>query len=351
MKKFILRVALFLSPVLVGFIFTELFFSTDKGDLLKVGYIADVSDYDREEIFKEEFERKKFFTYFSELDLNKKQKFRTLIIGDSFSEQGNFGFTNYLAELTKGNLLYLDRKLHENPFQTMFSIINGDFLDSIKVDYIVLQSVERAIAIRTEIDESAILTIDSLNKLNEQLKSSTPVGSNQVDKLFSDRMLKFATINVGYQLDDNAFYSDTYIVKTTHNHFSVDNNNLLFFSDDLLSVEENSKLKIVEKLNTDLNTISAKLAEKGIRLIVLISPDKYSFYYDEIIGKEKYPKSRFFELFKLLPKDYQFVNSEEILKKSIKNQKDLYFYDDTHWSPFAAKIIAKELDLLIKDSN
>lgn len=351
MKKFILRVALFLSPVLLAFAVTESLFSTDKGDLLKVGYIADIIPYDREEIFKDEFNREKFFTYFSELDFSKKQKFKTLVIGDSFSEQGNFGFTNYLAESTGNPLLYLDRNLHDNPIQTLVGIINGDLLDSIKVDFIVLQSVERGIAIRTDIYESAILTIDSLNKVKEALKLAVPVGSNEVDKLFSDRMLKFTTINLGYAFDDNGFYSETYIVNTKDTLFSVDNNNLLFFFDDLRSIEENSKPEIVETLNTQLNSISAKLAEKGIKLIVLISPDKYIIYYNEIIGKEKYPKPQFFEMFTKLPKNYQFVKSEEILKKAIKDQKDLYFYDDTHWSPFAAKIITKEIETLIKEPN
>lgn len=351
MKKFILRVAIFLSPVLLAFAVTESLFTTDKGDLLKVGYIADIIPYDRAEIFKDEFNREKFFTHFSELDFSKKQKFKTLVIGDSFSEQGNFGFTNYLAESTANPLIYLDRNLHDNPIQTLVGIINGDLLDSIKIDYIVLQSVERTLATRTEIDESAILSIDSLNKVKEALKSAVPIGSNEVDKLFSDRMLKFTTINLGYPFDDNAFYSETYIVKTKDTLFSVDNNNLLFFFDDLRSIEENSKPKIVETLNTQLNSISAKLAEKGIKLIVLISPDKYSIYYDEIIGKEKYPKPEFFEMFNSLPKNYQFVKSEEILKKAIKDQKDLYFYDDTHWSPFAAKIITKEIETLIKEPN
>jgi len=87
MSKFIIKVALFLSPILLAFTLTETFFSTEKGDLLKVGYIADLSHYDKAQVFKEEFEREKFLTRYSELDLNKKQKFKTLVIGDSFSEQ------------------------------------------------------------------------------------------------------------------------------------------------------------------------------------------------------------------------------------------------------------------------
>jgi hypothetical protein len=37
-----------------------------------------------------------------------------------------------------------------------------------------------------------------------------------------------------------------------------------------------------------------------------------------------------------------------MLKKQMKNQKDIYFYDDTHWSPWASKIIANELESVIR---
>lgn len=351
MKKFILRVTLFLSPVLLAFTATELLFSTDKGDLLKIGYIADLVDYDRKSIFQKEFSRKKFFTNFSELDFSKRQKFKTMVIGDSFSEQGNFGFTNYLAESNAGPLLYLDRNLHDNPLQALVGILNGDLLDSIHIDFIVVQSVERLIGARTEINQNTTITIDSLTKLKESLKSFVPKSSNTVDKLFSDRILKFVTLNVGFNFDDNAFYSETYIVKTKDRLFSVDRNNLLFFFDDIRTIEENPTLEIAENLNSQLNAVSAKLLEKGIKLIVLISPDKFRIYYDEIIEKEKYPKPQFFEIFNGLPKNYEFVKSDVLLKQAIKTKKDIYFYDDTHWSPFAAKLIAEELERVIEGSN
>lgn len=351
MKKFVRKVTLFLSPILLAFVCTESMFSTEKGDLLKIGYVADVSDYDVNKLFGEEFKRKKYFTTTSELDLSRKSEFKILVIGDSFSDQGNYGYPNYLAESNKNSLLKLDRNFHKNPFETLFGIINGDLLDSIKVEYIVVQSVEREIPLRTSINESAILTIDSLNKIKEAKKSLVDRGPKQTDKLFSDRMLKFTTHNLGYSFDDNAFYSETYIIKTKDTLFSVNNNNLLFYFEDLQYLNDNSDQKKLENLNTQLNFLTSKLSEKGIKLIVLISPDKYGIYYDEIIEKEKYPKPQFFEIFSKLPKSYLFVNSEGLLKKAISEKSDLYFYDDSHWSPYASKIIAKEINTLIEGNK
>ncbi|WP_026950492.1 alginate O-acetyltransferase AlgX-related protein [Algoriphagus mannitolivorans] len=348
MEKFIIRFSFFISPIILAFILTEAFFSTDKGDLLKIGYIADISGYDKSEVFKEEFEREKFFTSFSELSIQQNHRFKTFVIGDSFSDQGNYSFTNYLAEYSRDSLLYLDRNFHDNPIQTLSELANGDFFDSLQVEFVVLQSVERSIPLRIDFDQTLTLTLDSLWKIKESRKSLVGYNSNEVDKLFSDRILKFTTLNLGYLVDDNAFYSETYIVETRDFLFSVKNKDLLFFFDDLRSITDNSEKERLEKLNDQINLINSKLSEKGIKLIVLFSPDKYGFYYDQIVDKEKYPQPLFFKIFESLPKNYLYLNSDEILKKSIPHQKDLYFYDDTHWSPIAAKLIAKEIDNLME---
>jgi hypothetical protein len=89
---------------------------------------------------------------------------------------------------------------------------------------------------------------------------------------------------------------------------------------------------------------------KGVKLIVLPSPDKFDLYYDYIINKDEYPKPLFFEQIKIINKDYIYLNSKEILSEAINNKKDIYFYDDTHWSPWASQIIANEIaEIVLKE--
>ena len=82
------------------------------------------------------------------------------------------------------------------------------------------------------------------------------------------------------------------------------------------------------------------MKEKDIKLIVLIAPDKYSFYYNDLLDNH-YPEPILFDVLDALPIDYLYFNSKKILleKKTI----DLYFFDGTHWSPLASKIIADKL--------
>ena len=168
------------------------------------------------------------------------------------------------------------------------------------------------------------------------------------DEFLGNRMIKFPLQNIRCLFDDNAFDSDTYQVKTKENLFSVNTNNLLFLSTDLSNVKVNNDTKAVALLNDVLNDLSKKLSLRGIKLIVLPSPDKFEFYYDYIIDNKKYPRPLFFENFEKLPKTYLYINTKKMLKKQMKNQKDIYFYDDTHWSPWASKIIANELESVIR---
>ena len=93
------------------------------------------------------------------------------------------------------------------------------------------------------------------------------------------------------------------------------------------------------------------LKERGVKLIGLPSTDKLDFYDDDIINKNQYPKPLFFEKMRILDKNYIYVDSKKILKENTSNIKDVYFYDDTHCSPVASKIIANKIKSEIENSE
>ena len=93
------------------------------------------------------------------------------------------------------------------------------------------------------------------------------------------------------------------------------------------------------------------LKERGVKLIGLPSTDKLDFYDDDIINKNQYPKPLFFETMRSLDKNYIYIDSKKILKENTSNIKDVYFYDDTHWSPVASKIIADKIKSEIENSE
>lgn len=365
MKKFILKTCLFSLPIAFLFFFTLFFYASDKGDLIRVGYIIDKGNY--RSIFKNELKQPILFTKVSELNQNTPNKFRVLTIGDSFSEQFGYGYKNYLAQ-NNTSVLHLDRFLSGNPIQTAHGILNGDFLNNIKVDYIILQSVERDIVARAQkCKTDTIISLNSINQgvkeYNTNLKEATikneleqlelksffrnSIKKIKLDDFSANRLIKFPLQNINYFFDDNAYYSDTYKVETKKNLFSVKTNDLLFLCSDLNGVKENNNHKGVSKLNEVLNSVSKKCEQKGIKLIVLPSPDKYDFYFDAILEKQKYPRPLFFEHFEKMTKSYFYINTKKVLKEKLKDKKDIYFYDDSHWTPYASRIIANELEKII----
>ncbi|HEM48848.1 MAG TPA: hypothetical protein ENO27_01425, partial [Caldithrix sp.] len=131
------------------------------------------------------------------------------------------------------------------------------------------------------------------------------------------------------------------------NLFSVGKNELLFYYAALDAVKENNDGKKIALLNNILNELSQRLKANGIQLIVLPCPDKYDVYYDYIFDK-RYPKPLFFDYLNRMDKDYLYINSKAILTEAIKFQKDIYFFDDTYWSPWASKLISEKISRLCK---
>jgi hypothetical protein len=350
MKKFIKKTILFGLPIIVLYFFTLFFYSTDKGGLLRQGYLIDIGDY--RSIFKKEFEQEILFSKVSNVNFNNSKNYTVLTIGDSFSEQFGYGYKNYLAQNGNISILHLDRFLSKNPIETTYGILNGNMLDKIKVDYIILQSVERHIVTRAKkINCNQIITIDSLKKqikkYKDTLKKPDKSKFNKIFNFPSQRIIKFPLQNLLYNFDVDAFDSGVYKVKTKKGLFSYDENELLFLTKDIDNVKINNNESALRKLNDELNYLSKKLGLRGIKLIVLPSPDKFDFYYDYIIDNKKFERPLFFENFEKLPKTYFYINSKKTLSQQIEYKKDIYFYDDSHWSPWASKIIAYELEKVI----
>ena len=347
MKKLIFKTALFVAPFLILFYFSIPFTTIEKSDLSRLGYLLN-KDYNYRILFKNEIAKPKRYVNISESNLKKRNNFDFLTIGDSFSEQGNLGYQNYLAKLSGKKVLHFDRFLHKNPLETIHGLLNGDVLNKINVKYIILQSVERSFVNRSKaVRKKHKITIDWIQKSIQKPKNDIFTSSKPQD-FFTKAIFKFPLYNLYYNFDDNAFFSPVYKVKTKVNLFSTNKNELLFFNEDLDNLKETNTKESVIRLNNELNTIANRLKTKGITLIVLPCPDKFDFYYDNILEKEKYTRPLFFNFLQDLPKDYLYVNSKKCLTEKSKNRKDIYFYDDTHWTPNACEIIATEINDLVQ---
>lgn len=344
MKKLLLKTSLFVLPFVIMHFLNVLFYDQNEGELTRLGYFYANPSPKSSERFKLNIPLK--YTTISELSAAKKKSYNVLTIGDSFSEQDSLGYNNLMA--TNGlSVLHINNfTFKQNPVQKLIDLINGDFFDTYQFDYIILESVERVFVNRCQsLDFSSKL---DFKELQSEIINFKPQQANLENAFFSSTTVKAPFINLLYHFFDHPIGSRTYRVKSkTQNLFSGAPDNILFLDNDLSALIENKDTTKLSKANSELNKIAIALAKKNIQLIVLVCPDKYDLYYSHFLNPANYEKPAFFELFTSLKKDYLFIDSKSVLTKQLNLQKDLYYYDDTHWSPFGAKIISEEIQRVI----
>lgn len=339
MKKIIIKSSLFVVFYYLSFAIYFLTTSKTHGELIRMGHLS-IKTSKHNFMGETIIPTKLNYSNFSEA--NKKKRYKFLSIGDSFSQGGISGYQNFLSKDKENTLMHVHTS--NNPIEYLYQMIKGNTFDSIKVDYVILQSVERYI-------HSRIVNSDTLSKIDyqEALKEEAEIltKTEQVHKnkkhFFSDAVIKFPFYNLFYLFDDNAFFSKTYKVKINKKLFFTHRDDLFFFAGDIKSLSVNNDSSQVEAINSFLNKMSKKLNHKNIKLILLISPDKYDVYYDYIKNKQDYPKPLFFKHFDGLAKDYIYIETKKILQNEIKSKKEVYEYGGTHWSIPTHKLIAKEL--------
>jgi hypothetical protein len=347
MKRFIFTIILFTSPIMILALLTQLFYSKSGGDLNRLGKISVNSNYRK--IFKSELTRQINYTQFSEINFSKKRNWNVLTIGDSFSQQDGYGYQSYLASIYNVNLINFDFRSYfagYNPIEFLYQISNGNILDTLQTDYIILQMVERYFITHCEnIKHDAVITIDDL----DQRKSDRSKAINENTPVFSGDFFRFPLYSILYEFDDNAYFSQVCKLELSKKCFSTEKNNLLILKE-TIGDPNGKKNNEIAMVNNELNLLSSILEKRNIKLIVLPSPNKYSVYHDYIIDNE-YPKPTFFENLRKEKKEYIFIDSERILKDMVSNNiDDVYFYDDTHWSPIASKKLANAIYEIINPS-
>ncbi|PHS06154.1 MAG: hypothetical protein COA88_11155 [Kordia sp.] len=348
MKRFIYTILFFVSPFIILIGITKLCYIETGGDLNRLGKISIDKNY--RDQFKKDYNQPQNYTEFSSINLDDITKFDMLTVGDSFSQQKSHSYQNYLTNYSI-SVLNFDTRAYAtpsyNPIDFAYKLANGDILNKLHIKYLILQSVERSIITRGEdLDQNTTITIEQLESFRKTQNNHHHPSYNEN---YSD-YLKFPIYNFLYNFSDNALFSPIHQKNINKKIFSTDNK-LLFLEEDLIALEKNNNLKLVKQLNNKLITLAKKLRKQNITLIVLPSPDKYDIHYDYITVKNK-PKPLFFTHMRDLKKEYLYIDSKKILKKYINNgTKDIYFVDDSHWSPIAAKIIAESITEVITQNK
>ena len=259
-----------------------------------------------------------------------------LTVGDSFSRMGRLGYQNYLA--AQGvSVANCTRELYDNPFQYAYNILDRGLVDSTNISVLVVQIGERELVTRSE--EFDVDKVD-MHELDPEPPFDSDGGNPNAWSLLRARDYLM------YRLH----WSPVYKATLDKDYFNgKEPRSLYFYCADItngLNIDEVSK----EKVQEVYQILTRKAEERGIALLLMFPVDKYDMYQDHIVDNP-YPRKTCIEDAREIFGDTPNVLLCKYLLTPLieKGEKDVFLFDDSHWSIKASEIVGKELSQRVKE--
>jgi hypothetical protein len=313
-----------------------------RGDLARLGYISGIQSFtERPPVLPRQ--HLEFREYHG-------QPVDMITIGDSFTNGGGIGhnryYQDYIASVSNLTVLNVE------PYQDMDFVtqtvlyVNNGFLDRIRPRYLLLSSSVKYCAERfaASVDFDRTLSMAELARHKQyhfriNLEEEGGDVPDNVFRFINDGNFKYLLYTIYYRFSDHAFFSKTYRTTLDRPFFSGNmETTLLFLRDDVKNIAFTDRAAAAT-INRNLNTLADRLAAKGIQLVFMPVVDKYDLYSDHIVAN-RYPRNRFFDELRPLPRRYRLIDTKAILGDRVrKGERDLFYVDDTHWTWKSSKII------------
>jgi hypothetical protein len=332
MKQFLKKISYTLLPIwlilVLGTAYVALFIYPEIcGDISHVGLLPFGHDY--ENLIGKEWPKEMKFATVEDIEELQQVHADVLTIGDSFSQRDEDAYQNYLCY--KGlSVVNCERHMFYNPMTFAYEVMNLDIIDSTRVKVLVVEIVERYVEnFMTHFEPNPQKS--TLMTKRKKLKDKRPT------RWSLERARSFLFLRTGYvenpvileQLDADYFSSDKPQA-------------LYYYNEDLdgLSISKEKEGSILANYQRLLDLAQ----EKHIKLIFLVAADKYDMYQGHIINNPNGMKTVNEDIARILKNDPHLLVSKDYLQPMIdQGEKDVYLYNDSHWSYKAAKVIADEL--------
>ena len=252
-----------------------------------------------------------------------------LTVGDSFSQQGNMGYQNYMPG--KGfSVANCRRSLYENPIQYACNILDCGIVDSTNIDVLVVEVVERDFALRiSDFKESKVEVPEP-----ESASDGEKRNANEWSLLRARDFILYRF----------ASRSPVYVVDLKKDFFSsCEPNKLYFYDGDIkngLTIDE----AVIPKVKNVFDLLTRKAHERGIQLMLMVAVDKYDLYQDYIMDNPYPPKQVNEDVREIFGDIPEVMLCKYCLQPLLdKGEKDVFLFDNTHWSYKGSEAVGKEL--------
>lgn len=339
MRKFLINLSYTVLPVWLFFVGMAVYLwiiNDNSGDLMRLGLINSGPEY-TDSICSRLLPE----VYYSGLESDSVLRLDTcdvLVIGDSFSHGGGVGkqgdYVNYLAhESGRKVVVFTPQSLTlSSPMQVAYDILNLGCIDSTHVKNLVVQEVERYLVDR----HCGFVTTHTSIPREEKKSSSTPEPKQAPSPLLRVKDFLFYHL-----LGANPIFK----VQLSRPVFGgLQPDMLYFYREDVelgFDVPSDRRDRVIDCYRQVIDAARAR----GVNLILLVAGDKYDMYQDYIVDNPYPAKTLNEDLQQWMATDLdRFVFSKQVLLPYIgQGVKDVYLFNDTHWSPSSSKMIADEI--------
>ena len=332
MKKFLIKISYTLLPLWLLAVISVSYFSLVvcpeiTGDIGRLAMIPFGHEYDRE--LAKHYPSEEMFTTVYDINELKQVDADVLTIGDSFSNRSEDAFQNYLV-MRGLKVANCQRKMFYNPVTFAYEVMNLGVIDSVHTPVLVVECGERAFDMfLCEFDPKANLPMMFAEK--KKLQGKTP------NQWSLSRLRDYIVYHSGYMTPP------ILEVKLDKDYFSSDDpRRLYFYGEDVQEMRIKDDHK--DKLMKTYNTLKDKAKEKGITLVFVVAVDKYDLYQNHIVDNP-YPKKYIIDdIRQMLGEDPNLLLCKYFLEPMVEQgEKDVFLFNDTHWSYKAANVIADQI--------
>ena len=347
MKKFLTKISYTVLPVwllLVGMAVYLWVTNDNSGDLMRLGMIDGGPEY-TDSILAGDVLHEVYYGEQNNDSLLRLDTCDVVVIGDSFSHGGGVGkqgdFVNYLAHdsgrrvvvFTPGDNAQL------SPVQVAFDALNLGVIDSTNVKNLVVQEVERYLVDR---HSGFVDNHIALPRPDDEAAAATAAAKPQ-------------DVSPLLRVKDYVFYhlfgaNPIYHARLTMPLFGGNQPDKLYFYDDDVKLGIDVTSDQQKALVYCYRRLITLADEKGVNLVIVVACDKYDMYQDFIVDNPYPVKTLNEDIERWMAADlHRFVMAKRVLHPLVKQGvKDVYLFNDTHWSPASSRLIAREVSGKLK---
>jgi hypothetical protein len=356
MKKFLVRLSYTVLPIWAIMVATVLYISLYvsprmSGDIGRLACIPFGFKYDQ--MLEQNALKDTFFKTINRPEELKGMRTSVLTIGDSFSQMGRIGYQNYMGHQGL-DVVNMHLEPHNNPFQEAYNILDRGLIDSTSVKVLIVENVERDF----ELNVQAFRISDVVSGVIYEGESTPPTNSETI------ATMKEATTDPGSStkwsverarnliLFKTGYKSPVFTATLSRDLFTCDEPRSLYFYHDDINQGLSLNPALEQKVCEMWQMLCQKASERGIYLVMMIAVDKYDAYQSQIVNNPFPPKTFCEDIERMIGKNPQLLMSKQYLLPLIeKGEKDVFMFNDSHWSYKASALIANELMNRIKQKQ